>query len=277
MQIPILVFISLAIALLFLPFVKWFCGHDCLRGRQHNYKGERIPSSYGLFFAACFAVTSVLTKILHSYDYYISSTGFFIFVGLTVSLVGFLDDLLGTREFSGFRGHFKMLFSHGRLTTGALKGIVIGALTLLLGFVIAKYKILEGLLNALTIALTTNAVNLLDVYPGRAIKAFSLVAILILILDAQKTALLLIPTLIAVLVYAPLDFKARAMMGDVGSNFLGFILGTAMVITLPTTAKFAALLTLVAIHIYTEFHSLSQFIECVQPLRYIDRLGIKRQ
>jgi UDP-N-acetylmuramyl pentapeptide phosphotransferase/UDP-N-acetylglucosamine-1-phosphate transferase len=81
------------------------------------------------------------------------------------------------------------------------------------------------------------------------------------------------PLLGAVLCYLPTDVRARAMMGDAGSNVLGFALGYYATTSLSLTARLTSLVFLIAIHLYTEKISLTRTIENNALLKAIDQLG----
>jgi UDP-N-acetylmuramyl pentapeptide phosphotransferase/UDP-N-acetylglucosamine-1-phosphate transferase len=85
--------------------------------------------------------------------------------------------------------------------------------------------------------------------------------------------LLLIPLLGTVLCYLPVDVKARAMMGDAGSNVLGLALGMYAAAWLSLPVRIGFLLFLIAMHLYTEKYSLTAKIESNKLLKAIDQLG----
>ncbi|MBP1762306.1 MAG: Phospho-N-acetylmuramoyl-pentapeptide-transferase, partial [Firmicutes bacterium] len=85
--------------------------------------------------------------------------------------------------------------------------------------------------------------------------------------------LLLMPLLGAVLCYLPADVKARAMMGDAGSNVLGLALGMYAAAWLSLPVRIGFLLFLIAMHLYTEKYSLTTTIENNKILRAIDQIG----
>lgn len=73
--------------------------------------------------------------------------------------------------------------------------------------------------------------------------------------------------------YLPQDIKAKSMMGDVGSNALGIILGIVTVVSYAIVIKYIILGLLILIHIITEKYSLTKIIEKNPVLDYFDKLG----
>jgi UDP-N-acetylmuramyl pentapeptide phosphotransferase/UDP-N-acetylglucosamine-1-phosphate transferase len=68
------------------------------------------------------------------------------------------------------------------------------------------------------------------------------------------------------------DRRARIMLGDAGSNVLGAVFGVAVVYETGLIAKVALVLLMIAVHLYSEKHSISRLIENNGALRRIDRL-----
>lgn len=106
------------------------------------------------------------------------------------ALFGLADDVFGGSDDKGFAGHIGALRS-GRLTTGMLKLVGIGALAFVTstsiastidaadpavaaatGWMHAAFVALTWIAATLVIALCANLVNLTDVRPGRAMKSF---------------------------------------------------------------------------------------------------------
>ncbi len=236
---------------------------------RKNYLGKDIPVSAGFSFPMAFMIVVLVYALLGKYQ----STYQLLLLGLmSISFLGFIDDMLGQRDTLGFKGHFGALFK-GRLTTGGLKAVGGG----LIAFFAAVY--ISGawwdiILNTLIIALFTNMMNLLDLRPGRAVKGY-LVFLLVIVIVAmgRMDYFLLAPLLGAVLYYFHADLQAKVMMGDAGSNVLGFALGFLVVTSLSLTARLGFLVFLIAIHIYTEKFSLTVTIEKNALLRAIDQLG----
>jgi UDP-GlcNAc:undecaprenyl-phosphate GlcNAc-1-phosphate transferase len=172
----------------------------------------------------------------------------------------------------GWRGHGRAAL-HGELSTGTLKAA--GSLGL------ALYAMsFEGLskprwlLAVVVLVLATNLFNLLDLRPGRAIKAFMLLGAGLTLgsLDARplwSLGLFAAPALVAGLY----DLRERAMLGDTGANLLGALAGLWLVLTLSGTGQLVALGLLMAITVYGELRSISGFVERTPGLRALDSFG----
>jgi UDP-N-acetylmuramyl pentapeptide phosphotransferase/UDP-N-acetylglucosamine-1-phosphate transferase len=130
-----------------------------------------------------------------------------------------------------------------------------------------------ALLNGALIALAANLVNLLDLRPGRALKAFAAGALLLAPGAGWSGMAPLLAVALPAAAYAPADLRARAMMGDTGANALGAALGATAALQLGLTGKLAALALLAALQVASEFVSFSAVIERCAPLRFVDRLG----
>jgi len=240
-----------------------------------NYLGHDIPVSAGISFPVSVILVFIVYMLFSRYEPSFSTY----LTGITaISFLGFIDDMLGQRDTLGFKGHFGALF-RGRLTTGGFKALGGGFIALFMALSLSSPGSLASnwgniIINTLIIALFTNMLNLLDLRPGRALKGYLFFLLLIIGLAAGEVNwLLLAPLLGAVLVYLPVDLKARAIMGDAGSNVLGLTLGYYSVIHLSWPCRIGVLIFLIAMHIYTEKYSLTRTIEKVPWLRAIDQLG----
>lgn len=196
---------------------------------------------------------------------------------LAFGLLGFIDDALGTREKTGFKGHISALM-RGELTTGGFKavsgGLVALAFAAFAGGLSGRLTIWNLVLNTLVVALSANAMNLFDLRPGRAGKAFLVVAlVLIAVCWPPENAAIMLPLLAALAGFLPADLSARTMMGDTGSNPLGAALGAFAVFSLSPFARLIYLAALIFLHVLAEFASLSTLIERSRLLRAIDHWG----
>lgn len=234
-----------------------------------NYQNIDIPVSAGISFPMAILVVFIIYKLVGVFqdDYHILAVGI-----IAISMLGFIDDMLGKRDTLGFKGHFGALLK-GRLTTGGLKALGGGLLAFYLALFVSA-GVINVIINSLIIALFTNMLNLLDLRPGRAVKGFALFFLAIIALSLARIDWLLVaPVLGSLIIYSPVDLKARAMMGDAGSNVLGLILGYLCSVNLGLAMRLGVLLFLIFMHVFTEKYSLTTIIEQNHMLRSFDRLG----
>src|SRR5690606_41992010 len=65
----------------------------------------------------------------------------------------------------------------------------------------------------------SNLTNLLDLRPGRSIKVFLLISVIMLFTNITDEYNFILYSIYGILfIYFPIDLKAKAMMGDVGSR-----------------------------------------------------------
>jgi UDP-GlcNAc:undecaprenyl-phosphate/decaprenyl-phosphate GlcNAc-1-phosphate transferase len=203
-----------------------------------------------------------------------------------VSVLGLLDDLAGTAPAGGarerhdplprgWRGHARAA-AGGRLSTGALKAV--GTLGLA-AFVLLHHGLDNGdyLLAVAVLVLATNVFNLLDLRPGRSIKALVLLGAGLTIGSTDLDQLWTLAVFVGpILVLLPFDLRERGMLGDAGSNAVGGVAGLWLVFTLSTAGQAIALALLLVITIYGEFRSISELVERTPGLRQLDSLGRMR-
>ena len=79
--------------------------------------------------------------------------------------------------------------------------------------------------------------------------------------------------LLSALYYIKGDLKGLYMLGDAGSNFMGFFLGSISAVYLDNTVKVVLLILLVLIHAAAEKVSFSQIIKNNRLLNYFDMMG----
>lgn len=181
-------------------------------------------------------------------------------------LLGLLDDRWGTAEHKGLRGHLRGLRS-GRVTTGLVKAAGGGLLACTLAWLIRPSA--EAVVSAPVIALTANAFNLLDLRPLRALKAFWLLAVPLLLPGPAVCVQIFGLSL----PYARLEAQRRVMLGDTGANALGALLGLTACLVLPPWAQCLCLAALVGLHAWAEKHSISAWIDARPWARALDGWG----
>ena len=242
---------------------------------RENYRGAEVafPAGIGIALAALLALGPLaVVELLADEPALLLSGGAIVFV-VGVALLGLVDDIAGRAEAErGLRGHGRAVAS-GRLSTGALKAIGTVGLAL---YALAHPGIDAGeyVLAVAVLVLATHVFNLLDLRPGRSIKALLLLGAGLTTgtLDVeplQALGLFLGP----VIVLLPLDLRERGMLGDTGSSAIGAVAGLWLVASLDTTGQLIALAAMVAAAVYGEFRSISALVEKTPLLRQLDSLG----
>lgn len=267
----IIFLISLTVTLIWIPLVKKMLLVSNIT--KKNYKGDIIPVGIGVVIIPVTIINNIFINIFNRDNIETQQFMLFFLVGImTMASVGLIDDLIGNRHQVGFKGHIISLFK-GKLTTGGLKAIIGGLIGLFLGGLIGS-SILEVIVNASILALFTNFINLLDLRPGRALKGFLFICILFIINNIYSEIKVILFSIIGYAVGClPQDIKEKAMMGDVGSNTLGIILGIVTIISYTLIVKYIILALLITIHIITEKYSLTSIIKNNSILNFVDELG----
>jgi UDP-N-acetylmuramyl pentapeptide phosphotransferase/UDP-N-acetylglucosamine-1-phosphate transferase len=243
---------------------------------RENYRGVRtaFPAGIAIPVVALFALIplSPLAELADA-DVFPDRIGVgFVYV-LGVSLLGLLDDLVGSEmPARGWRGHAREA-ARGGLSTGAIKAA--GSLGLAL-FVLygAGLSTGEYLLEVAVLVVATNLFNLLDLRPGRSAKALVLLGAGLLIGSMDADPLWVVGLFAGpILVLLPLDLREIGMLGDTGSNTIGAVAGVWLVLALDHTAQAIALAVMAAVTVYGEFRSISAVIDRTPGLRHLDSLG----
>jgi UDP-N-acetylmuramyl pentapeptide phosphotransferase/UDP-N-acetylglucosamine-1-phosphate transferase len=245
--------------------------------RRRNYRGLELPATAGIGVIVGILAGLALTAVLHVLfgsskmlsD--ASSAGLlFATAGGVFGFIGLWDDLAGTAGERGWRAHARAAV-RGRATAGAIK-LFGGAAAALIVASVLEHRFWWAVVDAVIIALSANAVNLLDKRPGRAGKAFVLVALGLLIVGGP-TAPGLAAAIGAVLVALPFDLRERTMLGDAGANALGAVIGVATVLDSSHTFRLVALALLAIVTAAGARPGLSRVIDSVGPLRRLDAAG----
>ncbi len=198
-------------------------------------------------------------------------------VGVVSGAVGGYDDLAGARpdqaRDKGLAGHLAALRA-GRVSAGAVKVAGIGAAAAAAAVLTRRGSgagpLVDGVLTTGLVAGTANLVNLLDLRPGRAAKAGSLLAAALL---AGPSGGLVAGPLGASLAVLPTDLDERVMLGDAGANALGALLGLRLAAGRSRAARAAVLVVVSGLTLASEKVSFTQVIEATPVLREVDRLG----
>ena len=236
-----------------------------------NVRGRRIPRILGIVLAA-WAALGMAVLVPAAGD---TAESWSVFgAALLVFAAGLVDDLapIGPR---GLRGHLRALLS-GRMTTGILKVLVTAGAAVVAVALLDRGDAVTRLGAVTLIAATTNVWNGLDVRPGRALKAFIVLMVVVVLAGAPAHEGPIGAAVLsaAVLVLLP-DLREWAMLGDAGANLLGFTAGVVLAGALPAWAMWPAAAVAVALNVVAETVTFSHVIDAVAPLRWFDRLGTR--
>jgi len=224
-------------------------------------------------------------------------------LALVAFALGVVDDAYGTSSTRGFKGHLKAMLG-GRLTTGGLKLVGIGTACLVVSLVVGQVapwgadgsgptfarRLVGVLVAGAAIALTSNLVNLMDLRPGRALKSYSVLAVLGAVVcpiglrhlaGASGQPAIVVVEMLALAVFAvgPVvatwryDLGERGMLGDAGANPMGAVAGLLIVAGLPLWALLGYFAVVLGLNLASERVSFSQVIESNRALRWLDTLG----
>lgn len=225
------------------------------------------------------------------------------------AVAGYIDDVDqgahdGDKVAKGLKGHLGAL-AHGQVTTGVIKIAGIGASALAASALVGSKatsvggKVSDLALNTVLIAGTANLANLLDLRPGRALKATVLVAVPLSYFScaAAKTPAsgasgaasatpaapasasgasaqrLLASGLNAAAITALVeDLQETTMLGDTGANAAGALLGTSLAANDSWKLRLGTTLGVVGLILASEKVSFSKVIAANPALNWLDQL-----
>ena len=224
-------------------------------------------------------------------------------------LAGYIDDVDqgahdGGKVAKGLKGHLGAL-AHGQVTTGVIKIAGIGASALAASSLVGSKatsvsgKAADLALNTVLIAGTANLANLLDLRPGRALKATVLVAAPLSYFScaaakpeasgasgapsatpaapasasgASAQRLLASGLNAAAITALVEDLQETTMLGDTGANAAGALLGTSLAANDSWKLRLGTTLGVVGLILASEKVSFSKVIAANPALNWLDQL-----
>ncbi|MBD2861413.1 hypothetical protein [Paenibacillus oceani] len=266
---------ALAILGLFMlpPAVRFLRSHGMT---VPNYEGEIIPVGTGAVLIVLYMASYGMLQLKAAWGLSgstVSTTSAYFPAFLLVFAAGWTDDMVGKRSVKGMGGHFRSWRETRTFTTGAVKAAAIGLAAL---WMVADGSRTwwEACIGWAAIAMTANALNLLDVRPGRAWKGFYAGAMAVAAAEPGWSGnVWLLPAIAGGLALMPGDLRGKHMLGDCGANLLGFALGCAIADSFPLWLQTVYLLFLAAIHRTAEKDSITAWIDKHKWVRWLDRFG----
>ncbi|MCW3015395.1 MAG: hypothetical protein JWO02_2487 [Solirubrobacterales bacterium] len=255
-----------------------------------NYRGAQLACPLGMIVVVALALAAGGLAAVRQFDITeVNLPRGFAFV-LGVAALGLFDDAFSGPS-RGWRGHGAAVL-RGGLPTGALKALGTLGLAAFTASTLGSFAEGEGLfatinpggfgkpsqmdwlLTVAILVLATNLFNIVDLRPGRTVKAFVLVALGCMI--ASGTDLLdgFGAYIGAILVVGGYDLRERGILGDTGANLVGAVAGLMLASTITSTLGLAVCAAvLLAITAYGEFRSISAFVERTPGFRQLDSIG----
>jgi UDP-GlcNAc:undecaprenyl-phosphate/decaprenyl-phosphate GlcNAc-1-phosphate transferase len=214
--------------------------------------------------------------------------------GAGAGAVGCYDDLAGSSDRHGFRGHLAAL-TRGEVTTGSVKIAGIGAAASAASFLLdcrdngmgastaggaagsgqkppPLARLADLVINTGLVAGSANLLNLFDLRPGRAVKVALLASAALSVRGPEARAEAAAPAGAAAALLTD-DLSERAMLGDCGANALGAMIGLAAASSLRRPARLAILGGLAALTAASEKVSFTKVIAKTPALNWLDMLG----
>ena len=196
--------------------------------------------------------------------------------------LGAVDDFAERGASKGLRGHLGAL-RRGEVTTGALKVLCIPAASVAAAALLRTNartplgRLADAVLAGGVIAGTANLLNLLDLRPGRALKAGLVLVAAQEALDSRTAhagSRALGGGVLGVAAAAlPDDLRGETMLGDAGANALGAAIGLRSALTASRPRLVCELAALAALTLASERISFTRVIEQTPGLRELDALG----
>jgi hypothetical protein len=250
------------------------CALERLPGwRRSNYRGQSVTLAGGSAAAlGALAGAALEPKGIR---------GPAVLAGAAAAIAGAYDDLLAPRAEvagdKGLAGHLAAARA-GRVSGGVVKVVVIGGSALVAAGRLAgagepggrrSGRFADRVVRAVVIAGSANLLNLLDLRPGRAAK----VALSAGLVTSRGTAAgVAAASAGAAGAIMPGDLHERTMLGDLGANTVGALVGVRLAAGSART-RVGAAAVICALTAASERVSFSQVIDSTRVLHRVDQLG----
>lgn len=240
---------------------------------KKNYKGLNIPYSGGsiIFIGISLAFFSYYASGKISFLKFL----FFLVSSFSLYSVGLIDDIFGDPMIKGLKENIMALLKK-KFSTGMIKAPLIFGISCMVYYIFnEEFWILKSIITALL----TNLFNLFDLRPGRALKFYYVFALLIYMGSIRWCSELFITLFIVITVYYYFDAYGFSMLGDGGSNLIGFLIGYMLCEILPSrlVPLLLVLIILLLIQFTLDRYSLTGLIKGRLILDYLDKFLTERQ
>ncbi|HET8616772.1 MAG TPA: hypothetical protein VFL94_14715 [Actinomycetales bacterium] len=242
-------------------------GAQAARWDRTNHRGERISLLEGPAY-----VVGTLAGLAAAPGLGARTRSAALLATAAAGALGAYDDLAEQQVRKGLAGHLGAL-ARGEVTTGAVKVLGLAASGVAAAALVGSgsrsrpARLADALVGGAVVAGSANLLNLLDLRPGRALKATLVAAPF----TGAATVSAAAGGAAAGLLYD--DLAERTMLGDTGANAAGAALGVAAVAGLGRRGRWGLLAALVGLTVASERVSFTRVIERTPVLREVDAWG----
>ena len=240
---------------------------------KKNYSNQFVPFSGGTIIFVSLFLSFILFYFFGGISFIKGL--FFLSVITLVYMIGMLDDILGSSDVKGLKGNIHALVSK-KFSMGIIKAIFVIIISCYIYYFFnEEYWILKGIVTALT----TNLFNLFDLRPGRCIKFYYIFVTFFIFSNLRWTKELFIIFSIILTLYYFWDAYGFSMLGDSGSNLIGFIIGLILSEAIGTSLFWLITLLslLIILQLILDKYSLTKMYQYSPIFDYIDRFLTERQ
>lgn len=235
------------------------------RWTRTNHRGETVSLLSGPALAVSAAATAAAGAPAGMRSAAAGAT-------LVSGALGVYDDIVGQRPDQkadkGLRGHLGALRA-GRVTSGLVKLAGVGLTGIIAAGAVTRRPV-DRVIAGGVIAGTANLFNLLDLRPGRALKAA--VGLGTATMGGAAGGLVAGPVGASAGLLRE-DLGERTMLGDGGANAIGAVLGLRLAAAGGPGRRAGTLAVLAALTLASERVSFTKVIESTPVLREVDALG----
>lgn len=230
-----------------------------------NHRGQQVSLLAGPALAAAAGLTAAAGAGRQQRTGAVAAT-------LISGALGVYDDIVGQRpeqkNAKGLRGHLGAL-RQGRVTSGLVKLVGVGLTGVAVAGTVTRAPI-DRVIAGGVIAGTANLFNLLDLRPGRALKAA--IGLGTAAVGGSAGGIVAGPVGAAAGLLSE-DLAERTMLGDGGANAIGAVLGLRLASAGGPRTRATILLGLAGLTLASEKISFTKVIESTPVLREVDALG----
>ena len=244
-----------------------------------NYQGQDVVHSFGILIIIHYLIYFLFVQVLHHLSEVsltsatVEQAVYVLGIAL-ISLMGFIDDRFGQSEIKGLRGHWRAFIVERKLTSGLLKAVV-GSLVAMLSTYSFSSSLIHWFWQTVLVMLSIHVFNLLDLRPGRSIKSFWLgVIFFIPFFPRVEFIIYVLPIIFSTLLIFRYERCHLSMLGDAGSNVLGFVYGYNLLNLGQTAIQLSFLLLFLVLSLLAEKVSFSEYIKKTPWLSKLDNWGI---